>query len=740
MADVSLNSIEFEIRGSSDGASNSVDKLTSKLNGLKSALSGVAAVSKFSVAIKNVGESAKKATGSMSNFLSSIKRIAMYRAIRGIIKSITDALKEGWQNFYMFSKQTGAPFAKSLDDVSNAASQMKNQLGAAFGELFQAVAPILETLIGLVTKFFNILTMLFAKLAGKSGWYRAKGGADAVAQAVSGVGSAAKEAMKYLAPFDELNVMDDPNRGHGGGSASSNTPDYSNMYEWVPFEEYDIGQGITDFIEGIADAIDGINHWIESINWSELPAKVVQWIKEAFSDEGAITHLAESISEFIGASFGASLAYLWGGIKVYAKAIWEYICDAFTNDDGSFNFGAIFGGWIILGIEDFLANAATWLYEHIAKPFYRGLFKAFGMSDEDVAEWEKKSDEIFYTLMELLGRPFHAIHDWFVENVWDPIVQAFNDFDVEELKASAKAMVEGWLQGVKDFFAGIKAWFDEHIGGPIKEWLANSKLGELVIGFKTNLSNFKLPNLASFKKTWDSIKNKTATMTAKLKGTAASVFSTLSSKWGSIVTKASTLTANLKKSFTETTLNSIKTAWEGIKTKAATFTAKLSASTAVQNFIKLWDNLKNKSIGLAVNIAENVRNTWNKAADAWNGTSWLSKLVTLPRLARGGIVDEATLLGGAIVGEDGAEAIIPLENNTEWIGKVADELARKTGTTAVTIDYGRLATAMYTAMSRALAENPDDRNIMLDGDVVYRKMVQKNRQETYRMGVNPMMV
>lgn len=42
----------------------------------------------------------------------------------------------------------------------------------------------------------------------------------------------------------------------------------------------------------------------------------------------------------------------------------------------------------------------------------------------------------------------------------------------------------------------------------------------------------------------------------------------------------------------------------------------------------------------------------------------------IPKLAKGGIVDRATL---AMIGEQGREAVVPLENNTAWI----DELARK---------------------------------------------------------------
>ena len=46
----------------------------------------------------------------------------------------------------------------------------------------------------------------------------------------------------------------------------------------------------------------------------------------------------------------------------------------------------------------------------------------------------------------------------------------------------------------------------------------------------------------------------------------------------------------------------------------------------------------------------------------------------MPRLAKGGIIDSATI---AMVGEQGKEAVVPLENNTEWMDKFADRLAAK---------------------------------------------------------------
>lgn len=49
---------------------------------------------------------------------------------------------------------------------------------------------------------------------------------------------------------------------------------------------------------------------------------------------------------------------------------------------------------------------------------------------------------------------------------------------------------------------------------------------------------------------------------------------------------------------------------------------------------------------------------------------------TIPMLAKGGVVDSATM---AIIGEAGKEAVMPLENNTGWITNLAGQLAERGG-------------------------------------------------------------
>ena len=58
----------------------------------------------------------------------------------------------------------------------------------------------------------------------------------------------------------------------------------------------------------------------------------------------------------------------------------------------------------------------------------------------------------------------------------------------------------------------------------------------------------------------------------------------------------------------------------------------------------------------------------------------LNPNVSAPALANGGIVNSPTM---AMIGEAGKEAVVPLENNTAWLDKLADKLATKMGSNTV---------------------------------------------------------
>lgn len=235
------------------------DKAAAKLLTLGSALEKVqgSAVSvggnagaRAAKGVEQVGKAAEKANKPMNNFLASLKRIAFYRIIRGIIKSITQAFQEGLEKAYLFSAGVsgeGNRFAAALDRMKSAGNQMKGQLGSAFIALLTAVEPVLIALINLVTKAADAISQFLSAFTGKT-YLKANATAAKFADTMARGGAAAKEWKNQLLGFDEINRLNEPNQG-GGGSAANPLEGYS-------FEDAPINDKILNFVNDIKEKLE----------------------------------------------------------------------------------------------------------------------------------------------------------------------------------------------------------------------------------------------------------------------------------------------------------------------------------------------------------------------------------------------------------------------------------------------------------------------------------------------------
>lgn len=259
---------------------------------LKVGVAGANAARKLiGFSLKNVLKNTVGFVKHLGGVISSFKRILMYRLIRSAIKEIGQAFNEGIKNLYGWSTLVGGKFATSMNQISTSLLYFKNSLGAAVAPIVNALAPAIDFLIDKIVALINIINQLFAKLTGASSWTAAKKKATEYGDAVSGAGGAAKEALKYLAPFDELNRLPDENKGGGGGG---NSEDYSGMFE----EMTQFNEGISDFAENVRTAIENgnwsglgtylgakFNQLIDDIDWSGIGAKVGEKINAWFTTE-----------------------------------------------------------------------------------------------------------------------------------------------------------------------------------------------------------------------------------------------------------------------------------------------------------------------------------------------------------------------------------------------------------------------------------------------------------------------
>lgn len=234
-----MANVTIEIQASAASATEQIRTLVAALTNYANALKKVQSVSnKFTGAtrattdsMKQTAAAAKKSESFFSKMGRSVGRIAMYRLLRTALKYVSQAMQEGLQNAYAFSKVNNGPLAASMDKISSASLTMKNQLGAALGALITALTPAITFLINLITQLADALTQLFALFGGQSSYKKAKSGLDATAKSAGGAGKAIKG---MLAAWDELTVIGNESGGGGGGGSLTNTND---MFDYADISE-----------------------------------------------------------------------------------------------------------------------------------------------------------------------------------------------------------------------------------------------------------------------------------------------------------------------------------------------------------------------------------------------------------------------------------------------------------------------------------------------------------------------
>lgn len=288
--------------------------------------------------IDNVSQSAKKAQGPLGNFAASLKRIAYYRLIRTVIKEITQAIKEGINNLYEFSKANGdfGGIASRFDGLASAAKTLKNQLGATFGQMLAALTPALIALLNLITKITeacyplvrviaalepvittvaNAVTFLVEQLIALMDLLGLNVGKIVADDATASWKEASKAAGDYkrtILGFDVINRLNGPSGGGGsnnGGTFSMsdydkivNAPDWNAW--WMPFitggnKALSVLELIIDKIRGLYSLpLPDLRTWYEMLPGFE-PVKV------------ELADLSAALEAVFGREYALNLGFQW---------------------------------------------------------------------------------------------------------------------------------------------------------------------------------------------------------------------------------------------------------------------------------------------------------------------------------------------------------------------------------------------------------------------------------------------
>ena len=505
-------------------------------------------------------------------------------------------------------------------------------IGNAFLPIMNVVMPILtnfamglRTVTGYVAAFMQ--TLFGYKPSNKTGVGGATGQVNNLGNAATKTGEKAKKAQKevnrLLGVFDEIYVLSKNSNSDSGGSGT-NTPT--------------TGGGVLDFSN--AEILEPDTSGLESAvaKFKTIFAPVVE----------SFENLKESLKPFID-NIVENLKWFWDEILVPfgTWTISEIIPEFFNILAGVLD--------ILNPIIDVFQELGAWLWDSFLQP---------------IASW---TGGIIVTVLGEIADVLSNIGDWMKEH--KGVIEAIT------IVVGSFALAWGLVNGaMKIWNIGVGLW--NSIGliatGVTIGFTSAMKFLTGPIGLVIAAIGAVIAIVALLIKNWD-----------KIKEVASNVWNSIQETWNKVATWFDV-------NVVQPVSNFFSDMWEGIKKSASdawdwilglfskggkVFSGIVGAIGDV--FKKIVNSIIggiNKVIAIPFNkingLLNKIRDVEVLGFTPFDGFWGYNPLPVprIPMLAKGGIVDSATL---AVIGERGKEAVMPLENNTGWISLLADKLASR---------------------------------------------------------------
>ena len=524
--------------------------------------------------------------------------------------------------------------------------------------------------------------------------------------AIGGAAAAAKELRKQTMGFDELNVIQSPTStgGGGGGGGGGSVPsldsmDMSNM-ELPSLDDFNTNidkakkslQALLVLIGSIGAAMWLIPRWEDVFALKDtlkapelLKAKIRELAAELMIVAGTVLLIRGYFDAWVNGVDWGNLIEILTGLGLVLGGI------GILFGNVAVNLGLIMSGilLLVLGIKDLIENGYS--MQAVIMVLIGAVATLIGViwllnaaMLANPITWIVVGIMALVAAFVVLWNECEGFRNFWI-NLWDKIKNAVSVF-IDWCKnawQSIKTAVSDGINWIKEkVLVPISNFYIKWIKPPVDKCIEIiSKMVEIVIGLYVGLFNLLVNKIIKpiaewVSKTVNNIKD-------WIKGAVDTIKGWFSGLWSKIKEIFSPV-ANFFKSIWNNAFNAVKTVFSPI----------------VNFFGNIWGKIKDKfsslgtsigdAIGGAVKAGINgvislIENSINSAISLINGAIKLINLLPgvsvgyvqklhMPRLAKGGIVDSATI---AMVGEQGKEAVVPLENNTEWMDKLADRLAAR---------------------------------------------------------------
>ena len=484
----------------------------------------------------------------------SVARLEQERLNLGIDKSVssmTQAEKSQLRYYAMMTQvtQVQGDMARTLEQPANMLRVLRAQIeqcARAIGNLF---IPILTKVLPIAIAVADGLRQIISAIAGLFGvtlntpdWNASIGnatsGTEDIADNMGSAVESAKELKRYLAPFDELNVLPDQSTGNGGsgsgaglgtgsGDLGIELPGYDFLKNAVTTQIDEWKKKLEPLVSFVKKNIGEILELITTIG-----AALLAW---KFS-VGFLNGI-EALKALSGKELSMPLTIVAGGILTATgfKIEFSGIKDAIEKGLNSLNFGEIIAGGL-------LGTAGMGVLGKGIVSFITTAFKG-----KAVANAIANGGKLIST--GLIGAAIGAIVagiPMFVTGVYDAITNGLNTLNGLLIPA-----------GTAFVGAGIGAMIGA-IGGPLGVLIG------LVVGAVVDLG-------IAIAQHWDEIKEATVNAWNSVKEKTIEVWNGikdwLSTAWNSIKTAASSVWSSVS--------TTVSNAWTTIKTNASKFMSNL---------------------------------------------------------------------------------------------------------------------------------------------------------------------
>ena len=283
----------------------------------------------------------KEARNDFSRFKKMLASSVVFSAFYSAINGISNAIRDGTDNLYRYSKIINGTFATALDKASTAMQYLKNSVISAVSPIIERFAGAIDVAVDKTVEWINTLGQLIARVSGASTWTKAVKVQKEYAESAS---SAAKATKGMLAAFDEVNVIQN-------GQDTSDDTDYGSMFEMV--------ETPTDVVPWL----DRLKELITSYDWSGLGEYAAEQLNDALGNIDL-----SLVGEKLGASITSALETAVGFIESFD---WEQLKQKVSDLIRGFFTGIEMPelGEGFVKVWELLADSITWVWENVFAPF-----------------------------------------------------------------------------------------------------------------------------------------------------------------------------------------------------------------------------------------------------------------------------------------------------------------------------------------------------------------------------------